>query len=128
MAKSKKTTSSKNNTIQKIHQLMATDIFKSIAVVSILSNILFIIFILVGSQYPTIYLNKGNYKQRAARLEQVQKDFCKKDIIDQYIEDATSKGNEDNAKILVATICGTGDYGGEFRDLKEQLINKEGLN
>ncbi len=49
MAKSKKTSTSKSKTIQKIHQLMATDIFKSVAVVSILTNLLFIIFILVGS-------------------------------------------------------------------------------
>ena len=58
MAKSKKTSTSKSKTIQKIHQLMATDIFKSVAVVSILTNLLFIIFILVGSQYPTVYLTE----------------------------------------------------------------------
>ena len=58
MAKSKKTSTSKSKTIQKIHQLMATDIFKSVAVVSILTNLLFIIFILVGSQQRVI-TNKG---------------------------------------------------------------------
>lgn len=124
MAKSKKTSTSKSKTIQKIHQLMATDIFKSAAVVSILANLLFIIFILVGSQYPTVYLTRGNYKQRAARLEQAQKDFCRKDILDQYLQNASTAGNEQNAKISVATICGAGDYGEEVRDLKEQLINQ----
>jgi hypothetical protein len=128
MAKSKKTSSSKSKTVQKIHQLMATDIFKSVAVVSILTNLLFIIFILVGSQYPTVYLSKGNYKQRAARLEQAQKDFCRKDILDQYLQNASAAGNEQNAKISVATICGAGDYGEQVRDLKEQLINQETTN
>jgi ribosomal protein S25 len=128
MAKSKKTSTSKSKTIQKIHQLMATDIFKSVAVVSILTNLLFIIFILVGSQYPTVYLTKGDYKQRAARLEQAQKDFCRKDIIDEYLQSASTVGNEQNAKVSVATICGAGDYGEQVRDLKEQLINQETIN
>ena len=128
MAKSKKTSTSKSKTVQKIHQLMATDIFKSVAVVSILTNLIFVIFILVGSQYPTVYLTKGNYKQRAGRLEQAQKDFCRKDIIDQYLQNAATAGNEQNAKVSVATICGAGDYGEQVRDLKEQLINQGTTN
>ncbi len=119
----KKIDKTKKSTVTTIHKIMATDIFKSVAIVSILLNILFIITILVGGNHSTIYISKGDYRQRAARLEDAQSVFCNKDITDQYIEEAAKNGKQENAKIVVAANCGTGEYGEQVRDLRDNLTN-----
>jgi hypothetical protein len=128
MATTKKATSnmqkSKKGTVSTIHKIMATDIFKSVAIVSILLNLLFIITILVGGNHSSIYISKGNYRQRAARLEDAQAVFCKKEVTDQYIEEAAKNGKQENAKIVVAANCGTGEYGEQVRDLRDNLTNQ----
>jgi hypothetical protein len=128
MAQSKKTQkstkSTKNGAVAKIHQMMATDMFKSVAIVSLLANAFFIIMILVGGNHSTIYIDKGDYRNRAARLEDAQTSFCKKDITDQYVEEAKKNGKEEDAKVVVAANCGTGEYGEQVRDLKENLTTQ----